>query len=67
VGDRSNWTNANRLRERGSARIAEFLRGGWKPEENKFWESSPQVEAERARRVAYLKKLTEGMDGLRAY
>ncbi|KAB5590484.1 hypothetical protein CTheo_6066 [Ceratobasidium theobromae] len=67
VGDRSNWANANRLRDRRSSRIADFYRGGWKTEENKFWEPSPQAEAERARRVADLKKLTEGLDGLRAY
>ncbi|CAE6441347.1 unnamed protein product [Rhizoctonia solani] len=67
VGDKSNWTNANMLRDRRSARISDFLRGGWKSEDNKFWETSSKVEAERARRVADLKKLTEGMDGLRAY
>ncbi|KAG8734975.1 hypothetical protein FRC11_003532, partial [Ceratobasidium sp. 423] len=67
VGDSSNWEHAKRLRERGPARMTEFLRGGWKTEENKFWELSPEVEAERIRRVADLKKLTEGLDGLRAY
>ncbi|KAH7335782.1 hypothetical protein B0J17DRAFT_600575 [Rhizoctonia solani] len=67
VGDSSNWEHAKRLRERGPARMAEFLRGGWKTEENKFWELGPEVEAERVRRVADLKKLTEGLDGLRAY
>ncbi|KAH7335789.1 hypothetical protein B0J17DRAFT_616854 [Rhizoctonia solani] len=67
VGDKSNWTNANALRDRRSAGISDFLRGGWKSEDNKFWEAIPKVEAERARRVADLKKLTEGMDGLRAY
>ncbi|KAF8745666.1 Glycoside hydrolase, partial [Rhizoctonia solani] len=67
VGDSSNWEHATRLRERGSARMTEFLRGGWKTEENKFWELGPEVEADRARRIADLKKLTEGLDGLRAY
>jgi hypothetical protein len=47
--------------------MAEFLRGGWKTEDNKFWELSPEVDAERARRLVDLKKLTEGLDGLRAY
>ncbi|CAE6449335.1 hypothetical protein ACGC1H_000200 [Rhizoctonia solani] len=67
AGDKSNWTNANILRDRRSVRISDFLRGGWKSEGNQFWEASPKVEAERARRVAHLKKLTEGMDGLRTY
>ncbi|CAE6484353.1 unnamed protein product [Rhizoctonia solani] len=66
-GDKSNWTNANAMRDRRSTRISDFLRGGWKSEENKFWESSVKVEAERARRAADLQKLTEGMDGLRMY
>ncbi|CAE7091089.1 unnamed protein product [Rhizoctonia solani] len=47
VGDSSNWEHAKRLRERGPARMTEFLRGGWKTEENKFWELSPEVEVER--------------------
>ncbi|CAE7085804.1 unnamed protein product [Rhizoctonia solani] len=67
VGDENNWTSANALRDRRSYRISDFLRGGWKSEENKFWEASPKVEAERMRRAADLKKLTEGMDGLRMY
>ncbi|CCO36788.1 hypothetical protein BN14_10932 [Rhizoctonia solani AG-1 IB] len=67
VGDSSNWENAKRLRERGPKSMADFLRGGWKTEENKFWELSPEVDAERARRLVDLKKLTEGLDGLRAY
>ncbi|CAE6463598.1 unnamed protein product [Rhizoctonia solani] len=67
VGDSSNWAHAKRLRERGPRRMAEFLRGGWKTEENKFWELSSEAEAERVRRIADLKKLTEGLDGLRAY
>lgn len=67
VGDVSNWSNANRVRGRGSSRVSEFYRGGWKNEKNKFWESGPQIEAERAKRVADLRKLTEGLDGLRAY
>ncbi|CAE6537903.1 unnamed protein product [Rhizoctonia solani] len=67
VGNKSNWTNANAVRDRRSVRISDFLRGGWKSESDKFWEASPKVEAERARRVADLKKLTEGMDGLRTY
>ncbi|QRW24017.1 glycoside hydrolase family 61 protein [Rhizoctonia solani] len=67
AGDKSNWTKANTLRDRHSARISDFLRGGWKSEDNKFWEVGPKVDAERARRVADLRKLTEGMDGLRTY
>ncbi|CEL58632.1 hypothetical protein RSOLAG1IB_08694 [Rhizoctonia solani AG-1 IB] len=67
AGDKNNWTNANVLRDRRSARISDFLRGGWKSEDNTFWEASPKVDAERTRRVADLKKLTEGMDGLRTY
>ncbi|KAJ1300415.1 hypothetical protein OPQ81_005235 [Rhizoctonia solani] len=67
AGDTSNWTNANSVRDRHSAHISDFLRGGWKSQGNKFWEASPKVEAERTRRVADLKKLTEGMDGLRTY
>ncbi|CAE6414388.1 unnamed protein product [Rhizoctonia solani] len=67
VGDSSNWEHATRLRERGPAHMAAFLRGGWKTEETQFWELSPEVETERVRRLADLKKLTEGLDGLRAY
>jgi hypothetical protein len=48
-------------------RVPDFLRGGWKTEEHKFWETSAELEAERVRRVAELRKLTEGMDGLRLY
>ncbi|CAE6358263.1 unnamed protein product [Rhizoctonia solani] len=67
VGDKSNWTNANLLRDRRSVRVSDFLRGGWKSENNRFWEAGPRVDAECAKRVADLKKLTEGMDGLRTY
>ncbi|KDN35449.1 hypothetical protein RSAG8_11587, partial [Rhizoctonia solani AG-8 WAC10335] len=67
VGDSSNWEHAKRLRERGPARMADFLRGGWKNEENQFWELSPEIEAERVKRLADLNKLTEGLNGLRAY
>ncbi|CAE6449329.1 unnamed protein product [Rhizoctonia solani] len=67
AGDSSNWEHATRARERDPARMAEFLRGGWKTEENQFRELSPEVEADRVRRLADLKKLTEGLDGLRAY
>ncbi|KAJ1300414.1 hypothetical protein OPQ81_005234 [Rhizoctonia solani] len=65
TGDISNWLNAKRLRKRGKVAISEFFRGGWKTEENKFWEVGPRVEAERVRRLVELKKLTEGMNGLR--
>ncbi|CUA73054.1 hypothetical protein RSOLAG22IIIB_10499 [Rhizoctonia solani] len=65
TGDQSNWLNAKQLRERGRGAMAEFFRGGWKTEENKFWEIGPKVEAERARRLVELRKLTEGMNGLR--
>ncbi|CAE6484339.1 unnamed protein product [Rhizoctonia solani] len=64
-GDKSNWLNAKRLRERGREAMAEFFRGGWKTEDNKFWETGPKVEAERVRRLVELRKLTEGMNGLR--
>ncbi|CAE6450736.1 unnamed protein product [Rhizoctonia solani] len=47
VGDQTEWKHANRLRERGPTRMAEFLRGGWKADENRFWELGPGVEAER--------------------
>ncbi|QRW11607.1 glycoside hydrolase family 61 protein [Ceratobasidium sp. AG-Ba] len=67
VGDKSNWAAATALRAQKPSPIRDFLRGGWKNAENKFWESSPEVEAERVRRVAALRQLTEGMDGLRAY
>ncbi|KAG8686650.1 hypothetical protein FRC11_008634, partial [Ceratobasidium sp. 423] len=66
VGDSSNWEHAKRLRERGPTRMAEFLRAGWKTEENKCWELGLDVEAERVRRVADLKMFPEGSDGLRA-
>ncbi|KAG8753267.1 hypothetical protein FRC11_007573 [Ceratobasidium sp. 423] len=64
-GDKSNWLNAKRLRERGRVAMSEFFRGGWKMEDNKFWEVGPKVEDERMRRLVELKKLTEGMNGLR--
>ncbi|EUC58427.1 thioesterase family protein [Rhizoctonia solani AG-3 Rhs1AP] len=65
TGDKSNWLNAKRLRERGRVAMSEFFCGGWKTEENKFWEISPNLEAERVRRLVELRKLTEGMNGLR--
>ncbi|CAE6441354.1 unnamed protein product [Rhizoctonia solani] len=65
LNDKSNWLSATRLRERGRKAMAEFFRGGWKTEKNKFWEAGPRVEAERLRKLDELKKLTEGMNGLR--
>lgn len=67
VGDRSNWTTASVIRAQKPSPIRDFMRGGWKNVEKKFWEPSPEVEAERVKRVAALRQLTEGMDGLRAY
>ncbi|CAE6358281.1 unnamed protein product [Rhizoctonia solani] len=64
-GDTSNWLHAKRLRERGRGMMSEFFRGGWKSEENKFWEVGSKVEAERVRRLIGVRKLTEGMNGLR--
>ncbi|CEL58631.1 hypothetical protein RSOLAG1IB_08693 [Rhizoctonia solani AG-1 IB] len=64
-GDTNNWLCARRLRERGRVAMSEFFRGGWKSEDNKFWEVVPKVETERIKRLAELKKLTEGMNGLR--
>lgn len=55
------------MRAQKQKRISELLRGGWKTEDAKFWEPSAEVEAERVKRVEGLRKLTEGMDGLRMY
>ncbi|KAH7335788.1 hypothetical protein B0J17DRAFT_630021 [Rhizoctonia solani] len=65
LGDNTNWLNAKRLRERGRTAMAEFFRGGWKAEKDIFWEVGPRVEAERLKKLDELKKLTEGMNGLR--
>jgi len=70
AGDRSNWTTSATLRsqlKQNPKRVSELLRGGWKTEDKRFWEPSPEVEAERVKRVEGLRKLTEGMDGLRMY
>ncbi|KAG8719308.1 hypothetical protein FRC09_011352 [Ceratobasidium sp. 395] len=67
VDDKSNWTAACDMRARRPLPVRDFMRGGWKTAEHKFWESSAEVEVERARRTAELRKLTEGMDGLRMY
>ncbi|KAG9086052.1 hypothetical protein FS749_003940 [Ceratobasidium sp. UAMH 11750] len=55
------------MRAQRPSPIRDFLRGEWKTAERKFWESSAEVEAERMRRVAALRQLTQGMDGLRMY
>ncbi|KAG9075360.1 hypothetical protein FS749_012981 [Ceratobasidium sp. UAMH 11750] len=55
------------MRAQRPSPIRDFLRGGWKTAEHKFWESSSEVETERVRRVTALRNLTEGMDGLRMY
>ncbi|CAE7085824.1 unnamed protein product [Rhizoctonia solani] len=65
LGDRGNWLDAKRLRERGRTAMAEFFRGGWKTEQKKFWEIGPRVEEERTKKLVEFRKLTEGMNGLR--
>ncbi|KAG8743798.1 hypothetical protein FRC10_011427 [Ceratobasidium sp. 414] len=67
VGDKSNWATASAMRAQQPSPVRDFLRGGWKTAEHKFWEPSAEIEAERVKRVAALKQLTAGMDGLRLY
>jgi hypothetical protein len=67
AGSDANWTHASALRKQGPGVVKDFLRGGWKAvhEDKVWWESSEEVELERAKRVEVLSALAKSMDGLR--
>ncbi|KAF8604533.1 hypothetical protein BDV93DRAFT_605846 [Ceratobasidium sp. AG-I] len=64
AGSKKNWERASGIRAREAGAMGEYLRGGWK-EDERWWEPSAEVDAERAKRVEVFSALMKGMDGLR--